>query len=148
MPSSFTYVVIHYIFATKNREMMIDPDLRERLYPFVGGIVRNRGASLIAVGGMPDHIHMLVRMGPENSTAEIMRHAKSRSSEWVHKTFPPHQRFGWQDGCGAFSTNKDGVEAITRYIHNQELHHRDKLSLAEFTQYLDAHGLEFELKYL
>jgi REP element-mobilizing transposase RayT len=60
--------------------MMIEPDLRERLYPFMGGIVRDRGASLIAIGGMPDHVHMLVRMGPENSTAEIMRHTKSRSS--------------------------------------------------------------------
>ena len=109
MPSTWTQNYYHTVFSTKDRAGLISPDLEARLYPFIGGILRERGCSLLAVNGMPDHVHLLVRYPADLSHSDMLRHVKSRSSGWVHETFPALGRFAWQNGYGGFTVSRSMV---------------------------------------
>src|SRR5215217_2859092 len=104
MPQSFASLHLHIVFSTKNREPFLAPDLVERLYPYMGGILREAKAPLLQIGGVEDHIHLLVSLGRENSVADLVRVLKSNASRWVHETFPD-RRFAWQTGYGAFAVS-------------------------------------------
>jgi len=115
-------VVVHLIFSTKQRKPVIAPDIQSELFAYLGGIVREiRGAALI-VNGTCDHVHMLIRIRPANSIAEIARIVKTNSSGWIRKN--GHKDFGWQAGYGVFSVSESSIPAITQYIAAQEEHHK------------------------
>jgi len=124
MPQSFACVYVHFVWSTKNREPLITLDLSVRLYPFLGGVVRERGCVLSHVGGMPDHVHLLVSLGRTLSVAELVRDIKSVSSQWVHTEFPAMQQFAWQAGYGAFGVSLSNVADVRKYIDGQADHHR------------------------
>src|SRR5262249_6460089 len=100
------------------------------------------------IGGVPDHVHLLVRWRTDESIATLMRMVKSRSSAWVHDTFPTHQSFQWQEGYGAFTVSQSQSDVVDQYIRNQRAHHREKTFQAEFIALLDAHGIEYDERYL
>ena len=95
MPQSFACMYGHVIFSTKHRAPVLTADLQPRLYEYLGGILRNEKCALLAAGGMPDHVHLLVSLGRELSLAEMVRLMKANSSKWVHETFAAHQDFAW-----------------------------------------------------
>ena len=103
---------------------MIAEDIRERLYKYIGGILDENGSKLLAVGGMPDHIHLLASINKELSISAALRIIKSNSSKWVHETFPQHSAFAWQAGYGAFAVSFSGMAAVKTYLAGQEEHHR------------------------
>src|SRR5262245_31164294 len=103
MPQSFACIINHIIFSTKNRLPLIHPELQPRLYEYIGGILRNEKCCLLAAGGMPDHVHLLVSESKELSRYETVRLIKSNSSKWVHETIPMSRDFAWQAGYAAFS---------------------------------------------
>jgi len=109
MPQSLASLNVHLVWSTKHREPCITPDLSVRLYPFVGGIVRKRGCVLSLIGGMPDHVHLLVSLGRETCVADLVRDVKSISSQWVHDQFPTRRAFAWQSGYGAFAVSFSNV---------------------------------------
>ena len=126
MPQSFASLHVHIIFSTKNREPFLSPDIETRLYEYIGGILRADGASLIAAGGMPDHIHLLISLTRDHSLAGVARLIKANSSKWIHETFPAKQAFAWQVGYGAFSVSYSNIDSVKRYIAGQSEHHRKK----------------------
>jgi REP element-mobilizing transposase RayT len=142
MPSAWTQNYYHTVFSTKDRALLIGPDLETRLYPFMGGILRERGCSLIAVNGMPDHVHLLIRYPSDLSHSDMLRHIKSRSSGWVHDTFPSLGRFASQNGYGGFTVSKSMVEAVAAYIARQKEHHRSQDFRSEFLELLRKHDIE------
>lgn len=148
MPSAWSKIHLHLVFSTKRRQAFITPDIRERLYSYIGGIVRDQGGSLYKIGGMPDHIHMLVRCGTDSSVGDLVRHVKSRSSKWVHETFPALEGFAWQEGYGAFSVSESQLEQVGEYIANQEEHHRTRDSREEFLALMRAHRVEFDERFV
>jgi REP element-mobilizing transposase RayT len=148
MPQSLVSLTTHVVFSTKNREPLIDRDLAPRLYGYMGGIIRNTGSVLLAVGGIPDHVHLLVSLGRQTSIADLVRDAKANSSAWVHETFPELSQFAWQAGYGAFAVSVSVVEQVKTYIANQEKHHRRQTFQDELRAFLKAHGLEWEERYL
>lgn len=148
MPGTYTNLLLHIVFSTHQRRAWLTPPVCERLYPFVGGIIRDDKGSLLAMGGMPDHVHLLVRWRTDETIAELVRSMKVRSSKWMHAEFPRLRAFAWQEGYGAFTVSKSQEGKVRRYIANQERHHTGRNFKAEFRELLEAHEVEYEEKYL
>ena len=138
----------HLVFSTKNRVPLIDPDLTQRLYGYIGGIVDNAGGRLAAAGGMPDHVHLIVSLGKTMSMADTVRLIKSNSSGWVHDTFPEMRRFAWQTGYGGFAVSYSNLDQVKQYIDNQQEHHRKRSFKEEFVALLKRHNIEYDEEYL
>lgn len=146
MAQTYTKLLYHIVFSTKNREPWIDPAWRPELHAYIGGIVRNRKGELLAAGGIPDHIHLLVRLAADRSVSDVLRDIKSNSSGWLHErgVMP----FAWQNGFGAFTIHKALVPVITSYINNQVEHHSSVDYRNEYLTMLDDNGVEYDEKYL
>ena len=127
---------------------MITPLLEPRLYAYIGGIARKNKMKLIAIGGIEDHIHLLLSLSKTTDIAKAMQLIKGGSSKWVHDEFPEHRFFEWQEGYGAFSIGVSEVDRTIRYINNQAQHHRKKDFVAEFVSFLDVHSIEYVLKHV
>jgi len=147
MSSTHLSLHIHVVFSTKNREPFIVDEWRERLHAFLGGAVRTAGCIPECVGGMPDHVHMLIGIRATHCLADVMRDIKQSSSRWVHETLN-ESRFGWQDGYGAFTVSTSQIEAVKDYIKNQEEHHRKRTFQKEYVEFLERNGVEYDEKYL
>jgi REP element-mobilizing transposase RayT len=148
MPQSLVSLNIHIVFSTKNREPFIDDVLAPRLYGYMGGIVRNTGSVLLAVGGIEDHVHLLVSLGRQVCIADLVRDVKSNSTGWVHDTFPDRAAFAWQAGYGAFSVSKSVIKRVERYIAVQREHHTRETFREEYLRFLREHGLEYDERYV
>jgi REP element-mobilizing transposase RayT len=138
----------HCVFSTKERRPLITPALQQRLWPFLGGIARQNKMKAIAVGGVEDHVHLLLSIPATVSIAKTMQLLKGGSSKWVHETFPQHRLFGWQEKYGAFSVSVSQMDKIIEYIKNQQEHHRKMTFQEEFLALLKKHGIEYDERYL
>ena len=141
---SFTSSLHHCVFATKGREPWLTPDIRERLWPYLGGIARENGMKTLAIGGVADHVHMLLSLPATMSVAKAMQLLKGNSSKWIHERFPKLRGFAWQEGYAAFSIGVSGIEGTRAYIRNQEEHHRTRTYREEVIAFLQRHGLPFD----
>jgi putative transposase len=138
----------HVIFSTKNREPLIMPDWTPRLFDYIGGIVRENGSSLIAAGGMPDHVHLLVSLNKQMSIADMVRDIKSNSSRWIHETFDFLRGFAWQTGYGAFAISHSNLGKVKLYLTKQPEHHRLRTFQEEFIEFLRRHQIEFDEQFI
>jgi putative transposase len=138
----------HCVFSTKERRPLITPALRERLWPFLGGIARQNKMKAIEIGGVADHVHLLLSLPATMPIAKAMQLIKGGSSKWVHETFPEHREFAWQEKYGAFSVSESRVESIIQYIQGQEEHHRKMTFQEEFMALLKKHRIEYDERYL
>jgi putative transposase len=145
---SFNSCLIHCVWSTKNRTSLLDSSLRERLWPYLGGIARENKMKALAVGGTADHVHTLVSLPGTLSVAKAVQLLKGNSSKWVHETFPKLADFTWQEGYGAFSIGISGVEKTAAYIRNQAEHHRKRTFHEEFVAMLRKHGWDFDERML
>jgi|SRR6185437_5696877 len=143
MPHTFSSLLFHCVFATKDRRPMIVPDLQARLWAYIGGIAREHGMKALAVGGTEDHLHVLLSLPANLDMARAMRVIKSGSSRWMHET-AGQPEFAWQEGYGAFSIGRSQVAATVAYINGQREHHRKRDFQAEFAAILKKHGIEID----
>jgi putative transposase len=148
MGHSYTSCLFHCVFSTKNREPLIDEKIRERLWPFIGGIAREHGMRALEVGGVSDHTHMLLSLPATLPIARAMQLIKSGSSRFVKETFAHCRGFAWQEGYGAFSVSVSVRERTIAYIRNQEKHHKRRTFQEEVLEFLEAHGIEYDPRYL
>ena len=144
MPSAYTQNFYHAVFSTKHRAMLITPDLEERLYPFMGGILRELRCKLLAVNGMPDHIHLLMSYRADLSHSGMLQQIKGRSSKWINETWPHRGHFAWQEGYGGFTVSRSAAPEVEAYIQRQKEHHRRMDFKTEFLDLLRRHGIEFD----
>jgi putative transposase len=144
MPSAWTQNFYHTVFSTKDRAELITEVLESRLYPYLGGILREKGCSLLAINGMADHVHLLVRYPSNLSHSDMLRHIKSRSSGWIHDTFQESRGFAWQEGYGGFTVSKSMVETVGAYIARQKEHHLTQDFKSEFLELLRKHEVDFD----
>ena len=144
---SYISIHAHIVFATKSRIPCIEPQWRERLHQYLGGVAKGLEAFPQGVGGVEDHVHMLVGFKATHRLSEFMQELKKASSVWVHEEigFAP---FAWQEGYSAFSVSPTARSAVKRYIANQEEHHRHKTHKEELVELLQKAGIEFDPKYL
>jgi putative transposase len=138
----------HCVFSTKERRPLITPALQERLWPFVGGIARQNKIAALEIGGVSDHIHVLLSLPATVSIAKAIQLIKGGSSKWVHETFPEHRLFGWQEEYGVFSVSLSQLETVVQYIKNQEQHHRKTTFQEEFLALLKKHHIEYDARYI
>lgn len=149
MPQSYTNLIYHIVYSTKNREPLITDNLKPRLYEYIGGMIRKRGGICLAIGGMSDHVHILTKLRPDKALSDILREIKANSTGWMHDIFPEMRDFTWQRGYGAFTVSYSQVEIVREYILNQEAHHKKVGSFRdEFIKLLIANDFDFEEKYL
>jgi REP element-mobilizing transposase RayT len=148
MPQSFACLHYHLIFSTKGRAPYLVGDLPERLYAYVGGIIRDQKGTLVAAGGMPDHVHFLVSLSRESSVSDVLRQIKGSSSRWIHETAPNLRGFAWQAGYAAFAVSYSHIGTVKRYIAIQADHHRTVSFQEEYLAFLRRHEIEFEERYL
>jgi len=144
MAHTFANLLVHVVFGTKNREPLIDVDLKPRLLDYLAGIIRAEGAFLRIGNGVADHVHLLVDIPATRAVADLVRVVKTNSSKWVHETFPDRASFGWQTGYGAFSVSASQAGVVARYIERQEHHHRTRTFREEFLAFLKVHGVPFD----
>ncbi len=140
---SFTNLLYHVVFSTKERQPWLDEDMRPRVFAYLGGLVRGVEGIALLVNGMPDHVHILAKLRQDQALSDVVRHIKANSSGWIHRTFPALEHFAWQTGYGAFSVSQSQVEKVRAYIENQEAHHRRRPFQKEFIALLKAHNLPF-----
>ncbi len=138
----------HCVFSTKERRPLITAALAERLWPFLGGIARQNKMKAIEVGGVDDHVHILLSLPATMAISKALQLIKGGSSKWVHETFPEHSSFSWQEKYGAFSVSESRVESIIQYIKGQAEHHRKMTFQEEFVALLKKHRIEYEERYL
>ncbi|MCC6661418.1 MAG: IS200/IS605 family transposase [Phycisphaerales bacterium] len=148
MPGTYSRILLHIVFSTKHREPWITADIAERLYPYMGGIVRAEKGVLYDIGGIEDHVHVYLRWRPDESVSGLMRTIKARSSKWLHDEFPSLRGFAWQEGYAVFSVSKSQEEAVKKYIAGQHEHHKKEDFKSELLRMLRLHEIEFDEKYV
>lgn len=146
---SSTYLSLHYhvVFGTKHRVPIIDKEWRFRLHDYLGGTIRGLGCIPQCVGGVADHVHILMGLKATHRLSDTMRELKKASAVWVHQEIN-NKNFSWQEGYAAFTVSATARDGVHKYIINQEDHHRTRSSIEELVEMLEMAGVECDQKYL
>jgi REP element-mobilizing transposase RayT len=147
MPSTHLSLHYHIVFSTTERRAWIEPAWKDRLHAFLGGAVRTAGGVAESVGGMNDHVHLLIGLKATHRLADVLRDIKTASSSWVHQELG-RPIFSWQDGYGAFTVSPSLRMTVKRYIENQGEHHRRKTFQEEYRALLERSRVAFDERYL
>jgi putative transposase len=148
MSDSYTNLLYHIIFSTKDRKPFITADYQSRLYDYIGGVIRGVGGISLELNGTEDHVHLLTKLRPDTALSSVLRDLKANASGWMHDVFPALKDFSWQRGYGAFTVSQSNVEEVRRYIARQKEHHRKTSFRDEFIHFLKANGLNYDERYL
>ena len=147
MANTYTSLHYHIVFSTKNRESWISQSIEERVWEYFGGIARHNDIVPVKIGGIDDHVHLVVSIPPTLSISKAGQLLKGGSSLWFHETFR-RSAFAWQDGYGAFSVSKSQLPDVIRYVEGQREHHRRQTFQEEYRALLDKHGIQYDERYL
>lgn len=148
MANTFSQLYIHCVFAVKYRASVIQQEWEEQLHKYITGIIQNNGHKMLAINSVPDHLHLLLGMNPQQSVSDIMRLVKGDSSEFINKNEFTSSRFNWQEGYGAFSNSRSQIDGVINYINHQKEHHKQIPFREEYIKILTDYGIEYEEKYL
>ena len=148
MSRTYTNLLYHLVFSTKQRIPLILPSFQADLHAYMGGIVRDLGGIAIEIGGAADHVHLLVRLKPVIALADAMRELKAGSSKWVNEEKMKLRKFGWQDGYAAFTVSESQAPRVRAYIRRQEQHHCRIDFQQEIRELLQRHKIDYDERYL
>ena len=148
MSDSYTNLLYHIVFSTKDRRPLITPEYEVRLHDYIGGTIRSFGGICLELNGTADHVHLLAKLRPNRAVSDILRDLKSNASGWMHDVFPLLENFSWQRGYGAFSVSHSNIEEVRRYIAHQKDHHRKVSFRDEFTRFLKANGIKYDERFI
>ena len=146
--STHHQLLYHIVFSTKRRQSWLSEDIRDQVFAYIIGTVKAIDGVVLAIGGVEDHLHLLVRIPAKTAVADFLRKLKSNSSKHIHETWPELAQFAWQDGYGAFTVSPSNVEEVRSYILNQPEHHRRTSFQEEYLKLLERHGVEFDPRYV
>lgn len=147
MGSTYLSLYYHLVFSTKNREAMIDPSWRSRLHEYMAGTINGLKGIPLAINGVEDHVHLLVRLKATHCLANVLRELKMASSVWVHEKIGLGS-FAWQEGYAAFTVSASSTDGVKRYIANQFEQHRLRTFRKELVEMLKKAGVEYDPQYL
>jgi putative transposase len=148
MANTYTQIHVQVVFSVKDRTCIINKHWKNELYKYISGIVQNHGHKILAINGMPDHIHIFLGMRPNQSLSNLLQDVKGDSSKWINqkKFIPGH--FSWQEGYGAFSYSRSHVDRVIDYIKNQENHHNKISFIEEYIDLLKKFEVPFDERYI
>jgi REP element-mobilizing transposase RayT len=145
---SYVSAYFHCVFSTKERHRFIGPNLRERLWPFMGGIARQNKMRAVEIGGVEDHVHILLALPATMTVSKAMQLIKGGASKWIHESFPDQSQFAWQEEYGAFSVSVSQLDKTIAYIRSQPEHHHQMTFQEEFLTMLKKHGVDYDERFL
>ena len=148
MPDSYTNLLYHIVFSTKDRRPIITADYEPRLYDYIGGTVRSLGGICLELNGTEDHIHLLAKLRPDRAVSDVLPDLKANASGWMHDVFPRLSDFSWQRGYGAFTVSHSNVKQVQHYLARQKEHHRKVSFRDEFINFLKANGIQYDERYI
>lgn len=148
MANTYTQIHIQAIFAVKRRTGLIGNEWKDELYKYITGIIQGHGHKLLAINGMPDHLHIFFGMRPTQSLSDLMQDIKGSSSKWINQKKFIKDKFEWQEGYGAFSYSKSQVTRVIAYVQNQEMHHRKIPFAEEYRNFLEKFMVEYDERYI
>lgn len=148
MANTYTQIYIHIVFAVEGRQNLIAPEHNEELQKYITGIVTARKHKLIAINNMPDHLHMLIGLRPDEALSDLVRDVKAGASKFINEKHWTIGRFSWQEGFGAFSHARSQLDTVIRYIQNQQRHHAKKSFQTEYIQLLEKFAVKYDRKYI
>src|SRR5665213_567636 len=148
MANTFNQIHIHAVFSVQNRVCIISKHWQDELYKYISGTIQNHNHKLLAINGMPDHIHILFGMRPTQSLSDLLQDIKGNSSKWINERKFVKDKFSWQEGYGAFSYSKSQLPQVIQYIEKQQEHHRKKTFIQEYKEILNAFQIEFDERYI
>lgn len=148
MANTFTQLYVQFVFAVKKREALIPKVHKNEIHKYITGIISKREQKLLAINSMPDHIHIFIGFKPTLKISDLVRDIKTASSKFIReKKFIPYS-FNWQEGYGAFTYAHSQVDAVCKYVLNQEEHHRTKTFKEEYLEFLKKFEVEYDEQYL
>jgi putative transposase len=148
MANTYTQIHIHFVFAVKFRQAIINKNWKNDLYKYIAGIIQNNNHKLLAINGVSDHIHILIGIRPAQSISDLMKIIKQDSSKWINTNKFSKFHFEWQEGYGAFSYSKSQLATVVNYIQNQELHHQKKTFREEYIHFLEKFEVDYDEKFI
>jgi len=148
MANTYTQIYLQFVFAVKNRYSLIKPRWKDELYKYITGIIQNNKHKLIAINGMPNHVHVFVGYKPHQLIPDLLQDIKGNSSKWINDKGFVRVKFSWQAGYGAFSYSHSQIDDVVKYIINQEEHHKKKTFREEYLQLLKRFNVEFNERYI
>lgn len=148
MAQSLSQVYVHITFSTKNRELLIDDEIKPRLFEYLGGICNRLECQPLQVGGYDDHIHILCMLSKKLTQIKLMEEVKKSSSKWIKTVDEKYQNFYWQNGYGIFSVNPSETDVVVNYIQHQNEHHRKYSFQDEFRAFLNKYKIQYDERYL
>lgn len=148
MANTYSQLYVQFVFAVQNRTSLIQSKWEVELYKYITGIVKNNNHKMIAINGMPDHLHIFVGLHPTQSISDIMRLVKGESSEWINSQKLVLGKFKWQEGYGAFSYGRSQIDQVYKYVMNQKAHHETRSFLEEYVQLLQKFGIPYDERYI
>ena len=148
MANTFSQIYIQIVFAVQHRNALIENIWEEKLYQYIAGIVQNKEQKLIAINGMPDHIHIFIGLKPSCCISDLVREIKKSSTKFIAVNELSKTPFHWQEGYGAFSYSHSQIEFVYNYILNQKQHHKKQTFKEEYIDFLKDFGIEYNEKYI
>jgi len=148
MANTYTQIHIQTVFANQNRQSLISNEWKDDLYKYITAIIQNNEHKLLQINGMPDHVHILFGLRPVHSISDLMKQVKQESSKWINQNRLARGKFSWQEGYGAFSYSKDQLPRVITYIQNQQEHHKKRTFREEYIALLEAHGVDYDERYI
>jgi len=148
MANTYTQIHIQVVFSVQNRQSLVSDLWKAELYKYITGIIQSKQHKLLAINGMPDHLHIFFGLRPIQSVSSIIQDIKTNSSKWINDRNFVNGYFSWQEGFGAFSYRKSDINQIINYILNQEDHHKKKSFIDEYTELLKEFSIDFDSRYI
>ena len=144
MANTYSQILIQAVFAVQARDHLIKPEWKEELFKYIGGIFRKQNQKLLTVGGVEDHVHILFGLKPNIAISDVLRDVKANSSAFINEQRFTRVKFRWQEGFGAFSYSRSQLDAVVKYVLNQEAHHSKRTFRQEYIGLLDKFEVEYE----
>jgi REP element-mobilizing transposase RayT len=148
MSQSLAKNLVHLIYSTKDRTPFLTPEVRQDLFAFKAGVLKQWHSPAVVIGGVADHVHVLFQLSKNHALAKVIEEVKKASSKWLKSKGPAFRSFYWQAGYGAFSVSESNVEAVSKYIETQEEHHAKCSFKGEFRLFLKRHHVGYDERYV
>ncbi len=148
MANTFSQIYLQIVFTVHGRQNLIKKENKDELYKYITGIIKNNNQKLLAINGMPDHIHIFIGLNPNIHISNLVRDIKANSSRFINEKGFVRGKFSWQEGFGVFSYSHSHIDRVINYIVKQEEHHKKKTFKEEYLELLEKFNIKFEPKYL
>ena len=148
MANTFSQIYLQFVFAVKRRESLIVKEYKEELQKYITGLVQNRKAKMLAIHCMPDHTHLFIGFKPTILISDFVKEIKVESNEFINNKKWVKGKFGWQEGYGVFSYSHSHIDAVVKYVLNQETHHQKRTFKQEYHELLEKFRIPYEERFL